>query len=161
MPFLVPIFVNNMAKYFDPESPAYEGVKGDIANVASPGTAKAWAESIKLASPSIFPPSLTISAAEMAMFGVLAGWNASNDSAGSMLKSGLDAFYATYAPGCLPSFAAVPPTQCPIESTFASGMAGASHTMWATNCGNVISSWINTGTWASTPAGPGGAGPWL
>tara|TARA_R110001592_G_scaffold1578_6_gene9305 strand:+ start:2457 stop:2936 length:480 start_codon:yes stop_codon:yes gene_type:complete len=159
MPFIVPIFANNMAKYFDAESPAYEGVKGDISNVASPGTAKAWAESIKMASGAIFPPSVTLSPAELAMFGSLAGWNAAADGAGSVLKSAIDVFYATYAPGCLPAFAAVPPVQCPIESTFASGMAGLSHTMWATNCGNTIASWINTGVWVNVNSGA--AGPWV
>ncbi len=155
MPFLVPIFANNMAIYFDDKSPNFKGIKGPT------DTAKAWSESVKLASPSIFPPSITIAAAEAAMFTVLASWSYQSDSAGSTLKSAIDAFYATYAPGCLPSFAAVPPTQCPIESTFAAGMAGIPHTMWAVNCGNVIANWINTGTWVSTPAGPGGAGPWL
>ena len=108
MPFLVPVFANNMARYFDPESPAYEGVTGDVSGVASPGTAKGWSESLKLASTAIFPPSVTIPAAEAAPYGILAGWSTNNDSAGNVLKSAIDAFYATYAAGCLPAFAAVP-----------------------------------------------------
>ena len=88
MPFLVPVFANNMARYFDSESPAYEGVKGDISGVASPGTAKGWAESLKLASTAIFPPSVSIPAAEAACFGVLAGWSTSNDSNGNILVDG-------------------------------------------------------------------------
>lgn len=160
MPFLVPIFVANMAKYFDSDSPMFEGVKGDVSNVASPGTAKGWAESIKLASASIFPPSITLSASELAMFGALAGWHANNDGAGRMLKSAIDVFYATYAPGCLPAFAAIPPIQCPIENTFSSGMDGLTHTQWATNCGNEIANWIPKGTWTSlTPTGA--SGPWV
>ena len=156
MPFLVPVFANNMARYFDSESPAYEGVKGDISGVASPGTAKGWSESLKLASTAIFPPSVSIPAAEAACFGVLAGWSTSNDSNGNILKAGIDAFYAAYAPGCLPAFAAVPPTQCPIESTFPSGLGGLSHTQWATNCGNVISSWLQTGIWTNVSSGATG-----
>ena len=73
----------------------------------------------------------------------MAGWSTNNDSAGNVLKSAIDAFYATYAAGCLPTFAAVPPTQCPIESTYPGGMSGISHTMWASNCGNVIANWCN------------------
>jgi|TARA_R100000005_G_scaffold94504_1_gene72724 hypothetical protein len=159
MPFLVPVFANNMARYFDPESPAYEGVTGDVSGVASPGTAKGWSESLKLASTAIFPPSVTIPAAEAAAYGILAGWSTNNDSAGNVLKSAIDAFYATYAAGCLPTFAAVPPTQCPIESTYPGGMSGISHTMWATNCGNVIANWLLTGTWTNTFSGA--TGPWV
>ena len=159
MPFFFFLFANNMARYFDPESPAYEGVKGDISGVASPGTAKGWAESLKLASTAIFPPSVSIPAAEAACFGVLAGWSTSNDSNGNILKAGIDAFYAAYAPGCLPAFAAVPPTQCPIESTFPAGLGGLSHTQWAMNCGNVISSWLQTGIWTNVSSGA--TGPWV
>ena len=159
MPFLVPVFANNMARYFDSESPAYEGVKGDISGVASPGTAKGWSESLKLASTAIFPPSVSIPAAEAACFGVLAGWSTSNDSNGNILKSGIDAFYVAYAPGCLPAFVAVPPTQCPIENTYPSGLGGISHTQWAMNCGNVISTWLQQGTWTQTSNGA--TGPWV
>jgi|TARA_Y100000310_G_scaffold329781_1_gene400264 hypothetical protein len=158
MPFIVPLFVNNMSKYFDPASSTYVGVKGDSV-AASPGTAKAWAESIKLGSPSIFPPSVTIAAAESAMYGALSGWSSNSDSAGSVLKSAIDTFYATYAPGCLPAFAAVPPSGCPIEQTFATGMSGAPHTAWATDCGNVIANWISTGMWTNTSSGA--SGPWI
>jgi|TARA_B100000902_G_scaffold208224_1_gene198271 hypothetical protein len=158
MPFLVPIFANNMAKYFDPESPLYEGVAGD-SQAASPGTAAAWAESIKLGSTAIVPPSTTIAAAEQAMYGALAGWNNNNDDSGQMLKDAIDVFYSVYAPGCLPAFAAVPPTQCPIEQSYPSGMSGISHTQWASNVGNVIANWLNTGIWTNTSSGA--TGPWI
>jgi len=160
MPFLVPIFANNMAKYFDAESPLFQGPPaGDVSGVASPGTAKAWAESLKLASPSIFPPSATIAAAEAAAFGVISGTSHVADTQGNIIKSGIDAFYATYAPGCLPAFAAIPPTQCPIENTFPSGMGGLPHTQWAMNCGQVIANWIQQGTWTQTSNGA--TGPWV
>ena len=65
---------------------------------------------------------------------------------------------ATFALGCLPLHAAVPPVQCPIESNFQSGMDGLDHTGWAENCGNTISDWLKTGTWVNVPSGA--AGTW-
>mgnify|MGYP003627202688 CR=1 FL=1 len=159
MPFLVPIFANNMARYFDSESMLYQGVSGDISEVASPGSAKAWAESIKLGSAAIFPPSVTIAAAELAMYGALAGWSTSNDSAGDMLVASIDIFYATLGLGMLPLHAAVPPMQAPISGQFSAGMDGLGHTDWATNCGNAIASWVQSGTWVNIPSGA--AGPWV
>ena len=159
MPFLVPIFQMNMAKYFDSESMLYSPASGDISEVASPGTAKGWSESMKLASAAIFPPSVTIAAAEGAMYGMLAGWSTSNESAGDMLVASIDVFYATLALGMLPLHAAVPPMQAPIAAQFSAGMDGLGHTDWAQNVGNSIATWVQSGTWVNIPSGA--AGPWV
>ena len=150
-----------MAKYFDSESGVYttpvEGLPGDIEGMMSPGTANGWAESVAMASATIIPPSVTVSAAQIAMFAQLQTWNHKVDSKGMMLKASIDIFYAVYALGCLPLFAAIPPVQCPIDSNFSSGMDGISHTDWAGNCGNTISDWLKTATWVQTITGAAGS----
>ena len=160
MPFIVPVFQNNMAKYFDSESMLYAmgpmGPPGDVEGVMSPGTAHGWSESVAMASAAVFPPSVTIPAAQAAMFGQLQSWSHAADGNGAMLKAAIDLFYSVYALGCLPLFAAIPPVQCPIDSNFQFVLDGLSHSDWAQNCGNSISDWLKTATWIQTVSGAGG-----
>ena len=153
MPFMAPLFANVYNANFGGEVSGGEK-QGD--------SGKAWASAVAAGAATVLAPapSSTISAAESAMAGALAGWNSDSDNAGNMLKSAIQLFAATQALGFAP-IPGIPPTgPPPIDSCFASGEPGGADALSMGNAfGGILASWFPTGMFMTPiPAGPF---PWI
>ena len=141
MPFIVPAFAGVYASEFGNDVPGGEK-QGDAG--------KAWAKAIKAGAVGVMAPapSSMLSAAESAMAGALMGWTPDTDSAGNMLKSGIQLFAVTMVPGFLgPALAAVPPAgPPPIDGAFPMGDANADIMTMGMQIGNLLMPWFMTGT---------------
>ena len=156
MPFGAPLFANVYNAEFGANVPSGE-TQGD----AGAGWAKATAAGAALVMAPA--PSSTISVAEQAMAGQLAGWNSDNDNAGMLLKTALITFAASMVPGFLgPALVAVPPAgPPPIDSVFSMGDAGADALSMGNAFGGILASWFPTGTFIIPGAPPIGPLPWI
>ncbi len=141
MPFIVPAFAGIYSSEFGDTVPAGEK-QGDAG--------KAWAKAIKAGAVGVMAPapSSMLSAAESAMAGALMGWTPDTDNAGNMLKSGIQLFAATMAPGFLgPALAAVPPAgPPPIDGAFPMGDNTENYNTMGMQFGNLLMPWFMTGT---------------
>ena len=154
MPFYSALFANVYNANFGNGVPSGEA-QGDAG--------KGWAQAVLAGAATVLgpAPSTTLSAAESAMAGALAGWNSDTDNAGNMLKSAIQLFAATMAPGFAPSAAIPPAGPPPIDSCFPSGEPGGSDALTMGNqFGAVLASWFPTGTYIIPGAPPIGPLPW-
>ena len=156
MPFAAPLFANVYNAEFG----------GDVSSGEAQGDAgKAWAKATAAGAATVMAPapSSTISLAEQAMAGALAGWNSDSDNAGMMLKSALVTFAATMSPGFAPGgLPAVPPAgPPPIDSVFSMGDAGADALSMGNAFGGILASWFPTGTFIIPGVPPIGPLPWI
>ena len=139
---------------------------GEVSAGTNQGDAgKAWASAMAAGAATVLAPapSATVSAAEAAMAGALAGWNSDSDNAGNMLKSAIQLFAATMAPGFAPAgLPAIPPAgPPPIDSCFPSGEPGGADALSMGNAfGGILASWFPTGMYTIPGVPPIGPLPW-
>ena len=157
MPFNVALFANVYNANFGNGVPSGEK-QGDAG--------KGWAQAVTAGATTVLAPapSTLLSAAESAMAGALAGWNSNTDNAGNMLKSAIQLYAATMAPGFAPGgVPAVPPAgPPPIDSVFSVGEPGGADALTMGNqFGTILASWFPTGTYMIPGAPPIGPLPWI
>mgnify|MGYP003137264377 CR=1 FL=1 len=156
MPFNVGLFANVYNLNFG----------NDVTGGEKQGDAgKGWAAAVTAGAATVLAPapSTLLSAAESSMAGALAGWNSNTDNAGNMLKSAIQLYATTMAPGFAPAgVPAIPPAgPPPIDSAFPVGDAGADALTMGNQFGAILASWFPTGTYFIPGAPPVGPLPWL
>lgn len=154
MPFNAALFANVYNANFGNDVPAGE-TQGDAG--------KAWAQAVTAGATTVLAPapSTLLSAAESAMAGALAGWNSNTDNAGNMLKSAIQLYATTMAPGFAPSIAIPPAGPPPIDGGFPVGDAGADALTMGNQFGALLASWFPTGLYTIPGVPPIGPLPWI
>ena len=157
MPFNVGLFANVYNLNFGNDVPSGEK-QGDAG--------KGWAQAVTAGAATVLAPapSTLLSAAENAMAGALAGWNSDTDNAGNMLKSAIQLYATTMAPGFAPGgVPAIPPAgPPPIDSVFSVGEPGGADALTMGNqFGAILASWFPTGTYIIPSVPPVGPLPWI
>jgi hypothetical protein len=169
MPFLVPPFVQKLQTRIDPESPLFsEYTEGDLMpgfdmlvpnqlGIKPPPIppldwATVWSDAVELGAAGIAPPSATLSAAKMAMFGqLMTVTSATPPHMG--LKTAFVTFASVYIGGTAPTAVTIPPPGPgpAFESIDGAGMNSEANSQWLNAAGNVIASWFSQGIAMWTP----------